>query len=142
MNFKNRINNKQLKNNITLSSGILAILIPTMINSLLFLLGDNLGLFPDNVINPETGQPMAIFEIIFASFGVAIAAVFVFNLFIKYIEHPVPRFRLLAIIVFLITLGEPFILKNAPIPMILLLLSMHITEAILIIGFLPSRRHN
>ena len=142
MNLKNRIKNKQLRNNIILSNGILAIFFPTMINSLLFLLGDNLGLFPDNVINPETGQPMAIFEIILASFGVAIVAVFVFKLFIKYIEHPIRRFRLLAIIIFLITLGEPFILKNAPIPMILLLLSMHITEAIFIIGFLPSRRHD
>ena len=70
MNLKNRINNKLIINNPMLNKGIQTILIPTIINSLLFLLGDNLGLFPDNVINPETGQPMAIFEIIFASFGV------------------------------------------------------------------------
>jgi hypothetical protein len=107
----------------------LAGLAAALLNALLYLLARAAGALPLTVLLPNLNEPLGLRLVILNSLLPALLAGPLLALLGKWSKHPVRTFRLLAAIVFLLSLVTPFGIAQAPLPMVLVLELMHLVAA-------------
>lgn len=110
-------------------AGPLAIGIAVVVNSLLFVVADVLGVFPATVMDPGSGQPFALMTVAVASGAGAFGATVVYALLSRFVADADRWFRILAVVVLLVSFVTPFTIPGAPATMIATLLVMHMVVA-------------
>ncbi|MDX1991007.1 MAG: DUF6069 family protein [bacterium] len=129
-----QVDYSRLPRAVVLAAGISAI-----INTAIFVVGSALDLFPETVIIPAANQPMTVAPVIFATvFGVVAGAV-VYAVLGRVVARPVQVFRILGIVVLVLSFGSPFSIPDAPAGMIAALLVMHIVAGAAAIGVLTTQ---
>jgi len=111
----------------SLKAGLFAGLSAAALNAILFFVFHAAGIITDDIfIQPET--PMTVVPIIISSIVPSVIAGFVYFLFDKYTAKGFRNFSILAIILFLLTLANPFMgIPNVTTSYALALDLMHLT---------------
>lgn len=97
-------------------------------NALLYLLAASLGAMPETVLVPNAG-PITLTETVIASAVGAIGGAIVFMLLGWLTNRPITYFRIVAILLFLLSLYTPFTIPAAPVGMLITLELMHAVVA-------------
>jgi hypothetical protein len=108
------------------------------INAVLFLITSALGAFGPNLITPA-GGPLSIGPVIISSIIGVLAGSAVYALFGKIFKSAITIFRVVAIIVLVLSFGNPFIITNATIVDIIILNLMHVVAGVFAIVLLTTR---
>ncbi|HQQ94061.1 MAG TPA: DUF6069 family protein [Bacteroidia bacterium] len=100
-----------MKNKVNLSSalfaGVMAALCGSLINIVIFYLFHSLGILSDRIFI-QPGQPLGLFQVIFASTVPLLIASLVFFLFEKYTANGYRIFSIVAVILLLLSFLNPF----------------------------------
>jgi vacuolar-type H+-ATPase subunit I/STV1 len=82
---------------------------------------------------------MTVMPVIFATvFGIAAGAV-VYGVLGRVVARPVQLFRIVGVLVLVLSFGSPFSIPDAPVGMIAALLLMHIVAGVAAIGVLTTQ---
>jgi hypothetical protein len=123
-------------------AGPLAIGTTGVINGLLFLITDTVGVFPSAVVDPGSGQPFTVVTVVLASVVGALGATLVYAGFDRFVPDADRRFRIVAGAVLLASFATPFTILGAPLGMIATLLVMHVVVAgVSVWVFTADREH-
>lgn len=97
-----------------------------------------LGAMPDDVsVTGISGEGPLTLGAVIGSAALATAwAATVFGLFVLFSREPIKRFRVTALILFVLSLATPFTISGAPAGMIAALLAMHALVAAISVGAL------
>jgi len=117
---------------------IVTIVVPTVINLLLFLIADMLGFIDKSVLNPPTGEPIGLLEAFVFTFIPLVVAVVLFYILGKRVGRPVLYLRIIAILVYLAFFPGPIFI-GAPLEMLVTLETMHIIPFIFVVGYLTTQ---
>ena len=100
--------------------------ISAVVNSILYFIFHATGVIPDDVYVQEN-QPLTLLPVVISSFVPSLLAGVVFYLFCRYTRNGFRYFSILAIILLLLSLANPFMaIKNIPLSMGIALNVMHI----------------
>lgn len=109
---------------------LLAASLAAIINAVLFLVGSALGQFPETLVIPASGQGVTLGPVIFMSAMGAIGGALVYALLGKFTKRPVRWFRIIGVIVLVLSFGSPFAFPNAPFGFYVILLLMHVVAGL------------
>ena len=118
---------------------IVTLVVPTVINLLLFLIADSLGFIDNTVINPLTSQPIGLLDVFFLTFTSMVGIVVIFYILGKRIDRPVFYIRIIAILGYLAFLLNPTFLPNIPLEMLISLEIMHAAALIFVLGYMTTQ---
>jgi len=118
---------------------IVTLVVPTIINLILFLIADSLGFIDNTVISPMTSQPIGLFDVFFLTFTSLVAIVVIFYILGKRIDRPVFYIRIIAILGYLAFLLNPTILPNIPLEMLISLEVMHFAAFAFVLGYMTTQ---
>jgi hypothetical protein len=108
-------------------------------NVLVYFVASALGWMPVTYINPQLGRPIGVGEVVGATLPGAVGATIVFALLARFTRRPVTIFRIVAVIVLVLSFLSPLALPGAPLSLILSLEIMHVVAAAVIVGVLTMR---
>jgi hypothetical protein len=121
-------------------AGIKAAAVSTIINAVLFFIFHALGLITDDIF-VQPGQPLTVVSVIIASIFPSLIASFVFFLFEKYTQNGFKIFRIVTIILMLLSLAGPFTgIPNVTITYALSLSIMHLVVPLSLLYFISSSK--
>jgi hypothetical protein len=112
-------------------------------NVVVYLIASAAGAIPQTVLIPGMNMPVTAVPVILNSFVPAILAGVLLALLNRFARRPVRLFRIIAVVLLLLSFANPFTIPGAPIAMILALNVMHVVAAAIIVGVLttvPLRR--
>lgn len=117
--------------------GAIGTAIALVINSILFLAGSAAGAFPEDAVGP-TGQAINLTAVIVAHIIPGIASMIIYYLMVRFLERSrADRFFLiLAIVVLVAAVYNPFTITNAPVLQIVILQIMHLVLGGALVYFL------
>ncbi|MEM8531934.1 MAG: DUF6069 family protein [Chloroflexota bacterium] len=119
-------------------AGAVAAVVSAVANAILFVIGAALGGFPESVIIPNAGGPMTIMPVIVASIIGVLGATLVYLGLNQFTKNPNFLFRIVAIVVLVLSFASPFSIPGAPFAMILILELMHVVPAVAAIYWLTG----
>lgn len=113
----------------SITAGVLAAAVAALINAILFFLFQSMGVITDDImVQPD--QPMTILPIVMSSVLPILIGACVFFLFEKYGKNGYKTFRIVAIILLILSFGNPFIgIPNITIAYAMALIVMHVVVA-------------
>jgi hypothetical protein len=121
-------------------STLLAAVATAAATGVLFLLGSAFGLFPATIVIPASGQPVSLGPVLFMSVIAAIGGGIVYAILSRLTKQPKRIFRILAVIVLVLSFGAPSVFPNAPTSYYIALNVLHIVAAAMIPWVLTSQR--
>ena len=107
-------------------------------NTLIYLIASAAGAMPQSVLVPGINQPIGPMPVILNSFVPAILAAVFLALLNRFTRRPVRIFRIVAVVVLVVSFVNPFTIPGAPLAMILVLDLMHVIAAAIIVGVLTT----
>lgn len=119
-------------------AGVFAAISALLANAIVYFIASALGFMP-SYINPQLGRPIGVGEVIGSSIAGAVGATVLFALLARFTRRPVTIFRIVALVVLLLSFATPFSLPGAPLSLIITLEVMHVVAAAVIIGVLTTR---
>lgn len=123
----------------SIKAGLLAGLVAAVIDGILFFVFHAAGVFTDNVfIQPN--QPLTIVPVLIASFVPAILGSIVFFLIEKYTNRGFTIFRILTLILVVLSMYSPFALPHATLGYSLVLGVMHIVVPTALLYFIGESK--
>ena len=121
----------------------LAALAASVINAGLFSIGDAFGAFPADVLTPA-GAPITLGAVLALTIAGVVGSAVAYAVLGRTVRRPVRAFVLVAVVVFALMIGPPFMLSGAPTVMIAMLQALHLTTALVAVGamlrFATTRR--
>jgi hypothetical protein len=120
-------------------AGAIAAVGAVLANVLVYFVASALGWMPATYINPQLGRPIGVGEVVGATLPGAVGATIVFALLARFTRRPVTIFRIVAVIVLVLSFLSPLALPGAPLSLILSLEIMHVVAAAVIVGVLTMR---
>ena len=120
----------------TLFAGLLSGIVAAIINSVLFLVFHSAGVIRDDIfLQPE--HPLMIFPVIMASFVPLIIGSFVFYLFERFFDEGFKIFAIVALVLMLLSLINPFAgIPGITLSYSLVLCAMHVLAALSLLYFI------
>ena len=115
---------------------LLTAIVATAANALIYAIAEALGAFPDDV-HIASGEPLTVSLVIIGSVFGAVGAGIAFAIIERFASRPVRLFRIVAVVVLILSFATPFTISDAPADMIATLILMHIVVAAASIGLLP-----
>ncbi len=106
---------------VYLKKALVAAVLSSIINAILFEIGNLIGAFPQEVIISGTNQPMAIGQVIFASAVSSILGILVY-----WILGKRTVFLGVALVILLLSMATPFTISESPLIMKVFLMIMHL----------------
>jgi hypothetical protein len=107
-------------------------------NVVIYLIVSAAGAIPETVLVPGVNQPITVPPVILNSFVPAILAGVLLALLNRFTRRPIRLFRIIAVVVLLLSFLNPFTIPGAPMAMILALNFMHVVAAAIIVGVLTT----
>lgn len=108
-------------------------------NGLLFLIGSAFGLFPETIVIPASGQPVSIIPVLFMSVVAAVGGGLVYALLSRFAKQPKRIFRILALLILILSFGAPTVFPNAPVSYYIALNVLHVVAAAIITWVLTTQ---
>lgn len=124
----NTQNTKTSFGNIMKFTGF-AIASSIIINVILFYVGKAAGAFPETVLIPNQNAPLTIIPVILSSILPSIIAGLVMGLINKFSSKPKKIFNIVATILLILSFGNPFMIPEVPMAMVVVLNLMHVVVA-------------
>lgn len=127
-------------NNITfvnaLKYSLLAGLIAAFINTVLFLLFQNIGWISSEILLPGKNEPITLAAVIMSSIVPTLICAVLLVILNKFSKNPVRAFVMVALTVMIVTFLNPFLaIPNAPLKMSIALDILHLPIPLLLIYF-------
>jgi hypothetical protein len=119
---------------------LLAALAAAVINALVYFAASGLGFIPHSVLMPTPSgeHPLTATPVVVSSVVGAIGAAIVFAIIGLFARRPVRLFRIIAIVVLVLSFAMPLTIPGEPIAMILSLEVMHVAAWAVIVGLLTT----
>lgn len=117
--------------------GLLAALVAAVANAAVYVVAAAAGAMPQEIVVNGQG-PITVSVVAALSAQGAVAATIVYALVGRFARRPVRLFRVVAVVVLVLSLVPPFTITGAPITMILALELMHVVAAVVIVGLLTT----
>lgn len=108
--------------------GALAGVLAAVANAVLYLVASAFGAMPEDVV-VSGGGPVTVGAVIFSSFVPAVLGAVVLAVLGRFTLRSVGIFRVVALVLLVLSFVTPFSLVGAPVAMILVLLLMHVVVA-------------
>ncbi|MGL5889809.1 MAG: DUF6069 family protein [Bacteroidia bacterium] len=131
---------KTTASKILLNTGLAAVT-AVVINVIVYYVFKAMGGFPEDFIIPQAQGPLTIAPVIISSLLTAIVAGLIYLLINRFTGKPQLIFRIIAIVVFLLSVYSPIAIPDAPGAMIWGLELMHLVSAAVIVWLLTVRAH-
>lgn len=112
-----------------LGLSLVAGLISTIINVILFFIGKAAGFFPDTVLIPNQNAPLNFVNFIISSIVPSLIAGLVMGLIYRFAKKPKKVFNIISIVLLVLSFANPFFIPGAPIMMAVMLNVMHVVVA-------------
>lgn len=109
---------------------LFAIIASVLINSILFILGQNMGLISTSLIIPNAGTPLKLPMIIMSSSMPVILGGLIYFILNKNTVNPKKYFNIISIGFLIVSLYGPFSIPEVPMSMAIVLNIMHV-----VVGF-------
>jgi len=106
-------------------NGLIAAIVAAVINAILFYIGAAAGGFPASVLTPM-GVPITVMPVIIATVLGIVVGTLGYAILSRFTTNPNRWFTIVAIVVLLLMVYNPFTLVGAPVLMIALLEIMHL----------------
>jgi len=106
-------------------NGLIAAIVAAVINAILFYIGAVAGGFPASVLTPM-GVPITVMPVIIATVLGIVVGTLGYAILSRFTTNPNRWFTIVAIVVLLLMVYNPFTLVGAPVLMIALLQIMHL----------------
>jgi hypothetical protein len=119
-------------------AGLIAALGAAAANAIVYLIAAALGQMPQSYIVPGGGMPITVLQPIISSTVGAIGATIVFALLARFTSRPITIFRIVALVVFILSFGTLLGLPGAPVGMVIALGLMHVVAAAIIVWALTT----
>lgn len=119
-----------------LGAGALAAVAAAIANVVVYYLASALGAMPDSVLNPQTGLPIGVTEVVTSTVVGAVGATIAFAIINLFARRPARVFTIVAAIVFLLSFATPFGIPGVTVSMTLALYVMHAVAAAIIVWVL------
>jgi hypothetical protein len=107
-------------------------------NVVIYLIASAAGAIPQTVLVPGLNLPITAMPVILNSFVPAILAGALLAVLNRFARSPVRLFRIIAVVLLLLSFLNPFTIPGAPLAMILTLDLMHVVAAAIIVGVLTT----
>lgn len=121
----------------SLKAGLFAALAAAASNAILFFILKAAGIFTDTILIDAT-NPLSIVPVLISSIVPTLIAAFVFFLFEKFSNKGFRNFRILSIVLLILSLFSPFSIPNVSIGFALGLDLMHIVVVIFLLYFIKK----
>lgn len=109
-----------------------------IVNGIIFVIAEAAGFIPRNFVIELVGQSLSLAPVVGSTIvGVIIGAV-VFAIMGRFARRPISLFRIVAIVVLVLSFAQPLLIAGAPLSMILTLELMHIVAGAFAIGLLTT----
>jgi len=129
----------KLNFNQAIVAGLFAGLTAAAINSILFFIFHSLGIISDSIYL-QPNQPLTIFPVLISSLIPSLVGACVFFLFEKFTENGFKIFRIVAIVLALLSLLSPFMaVQGMPVPYGVVLCLMHLVVAFTLLYFINKK---
>ncbi|MCE7733928.1 MAG: DUF3021 domain-containing protein [Candidatus Heimdallarchaeota archaeon] len=128
---------EKIETNRLLKYGFLVILAAIVLNSAVYLFFNLFGIFSDDVLNPNTNEPIPMTEIVIQSIFQMVIGLLGFALASEVFKRPIRIFRVMATVFLVMSFYLPFTIKNVTISVIIALELMHLISGVLMIRVLP-----
>ena len=125
--------------NCIVRAGVIAMVTALVANAIVYFIASAVGWMPSTYINPQLGRPIGVGEVISSTVADAVGATVVFALLARFTRRPVTIFRIVAVVVLLLSFVTPLALPGAPLSLVLTLELMHVLAAVIIVGVLTTR---
>lgn len=106
-------------------------------NAVVFYVGVALGLVSESV-GVANGEPLAVSAVVISTLVPALFGTVLFAVLGRFTRRPVRIFRIVAVVVLVLSLVTPFTIPGITAGMILVLLLMHVVAAAVITGVLTA----
>lgn len=116
-------------------NGLIAIVVATVINAVLYFVGAALGWIPDTVLTPM-GLPVTIVPVMASTVVALVVATIVYSILNRFTRNPNRWFTIIAVVILVVSAVSPLSLPGAPVMMIVVLEVMHLVAGIAAIYFL------
>ena len=119
---------------------LLAALGGSVLNAIIYSVASGLGLIPQSILVPAPGgeQPLTVALVSLGTVAGATGAAMVFALVGALAKRPVRIFRIVAVVVLVLSLAGPLTIPGAPLSMVLSLEVMHVAAWAVIVGLLTT----
>lgn len=117
--------------------GAIAGMLAAVANGVVYLLAAAVGTMPDDVA-VSGGAPITLLPVVLSSIMPAIVAAVFLALLVRFTRRPIGIFRVVAVVLLVLSFITPFTIPGAPAAMILTLLIMHVVAAAIIIWVLTT----
>jgi hypothetical protein len=119
---------------------LLAALGGSVLNAIIYSVASGLGLIPQSILVPAPGgeQPLTVALVSIGTVAGATGAAMVFALVGALAKRPVRIFRIVAVVVLVLSLAGPLTIPGAPLSMVLSLEVMHVAAWAVIVGLLTT----
>jgi hypothetical protein len=121
-------------------AALLAALSAAVANALVYFAASGLGFIPQSVLitTPSGEHPLTVGPVVVSSVVGAIGAAIVFAIIGLFAPRPVRLFRIVAIVVLVLSLAMPLTIPGAPVALVVSLEVMHIAAWAVIVGLLTT----
>jgi hypothetical protein len=121
-------------------SALLAAVAAAVANSLIFFGASALGFIPQSVLIPTAGgeSPLTLGMVAISSVIGVMGAAAVFAVIALFVRHPVRLFRIVAVLVLVLSFATPLTIPGVPLSMILSMEAMHVAAWAVIVGLLTN----
>ncbi len=119
---------------------LLAAATAAVANSLIYFAASALGFIPESVLIPTAGgeSPLTVGMVVITSVIGAVGAAIVFAGIGMFARRPVRLFRIVSIVVLVLSFATPLTIPGAPLAMILSMEVMHVAAWVVIVGLLTT----
>lgn len=125
-------------------AALLAAVAATVANALVYLAASTLGFIPQSVLIPTAGgeSPLTVGMVAITSVAGTVGAAIVFTIIGLFAQRPVRLFRIVSIVVLVLSFATPLTIPGAPLSMILSMEVMHVVAWAIIVGLLTTLAHS
>jgi hypothetical protein len=120
-------------------TGLLAAAISAVVNAIIFFVAAATGLLDTNFVMQPLGQTLTVVPVIASSFIGVLVGTAVFAALAKFTSRPISIFRVVAIVVLVLSFIQPLLIPNVPLGMLLTLELMHVVAGVIAIYLLTTR---
>lgn len=119
---------------------LLAAAVATVANALIYFVASGLGTIPQGVLIPTASgeTPLTVGMVAISSIIGAVGAAIVFAVIGLFSRRPVRLFRIVAVVVLVLSFAAPPTIPGAPVAMILSMEAMHVVAWAVIVGLLTT----
>ncbi len=119
---------------------LLAAIAAAVANSLIYFAASALGFILESVLIPTAGgeSPLTVGMVVITSVIGAVGAVIVFAVIGLFARRPVKLFRIVSIVVLVLSFATPLTIPSAPVSMVLSMEVMHVAAWAAIVGLLTT----